>query len=110
MRLATVKLRHKRKPKKVIKVNARDYAQDLGKGRYRNYELVSEQHNMTDETKIEVPEQESKDAYIDSVVSVGDGEKAAPSTTRSEGASDTLGTKRRPGRPRKVPTDDSDKL
>lgn len=43
-KLPTVRLRHKKKKDRIITVNQDDYATDLGKHRYRNYELVGETH------------------------------------------------------------------
>jgi hypothetical protein len=63
MKTATVTLRHKKKGR-ILKVDQSEYAHDLGKHKYRNYELVGERHNDDPDAKLDLdppgnePEQE----------------------------------------------------
>ena len=56
MHLPVVRLRHKKKKNRVITVNAATYALDLGKDKYRAYELISEA------TRVAAPPNEVKEA------------------------------------------------
>jgi hypothetical protein len=53
MKIATVTLRHKKK-NKTIMVDQQEYSEDLGKHKYREYELVSAQHNDDESAKLKV--------------------------------------------------------
>lgn len=68
MKIATVTLRHKKKNKTII-VDQKEYAEDLGKHKYREYELVGAQHNDDESAKISVTTQPVK---IGAVLVVGE--------------------------------------
>ena len=122
MRLPTITLRHKKKGNKV-KVNASDWAQDLGRFKYRDYERIGESRGdaeaesnpetssgvslVTGGEGVDVAPDHSQ-TVIDVAEDEGEGEEAAQTAIgvdavieSEENKNDSLAPRRSPGRPPK---------
>ena len=115
MRIATVWLRHKIKGTKK-KVNAADYASDLGMWKYRGYELVSEQRgdkptDLVDGSGVGIPAQISAEEMANLEQNAGETEgykravKRGKVQAQTETVPEVTTPKRRRGRPRKNPVE-----
>ena len=93
MRVPTVRLKHKRKKNLVITVNESDWAQDLGKYQWSNWERVGERHNEA-AAPLEVKPVERRNEHFF---------KDAPQRFELERATSEPPERRGRGRPRKNP-------